>query len=442
MWPLVLFFFVSFGIDCDVFPSSTVPQGVHLAYTGSIIDEVFVSFFTCSSGETPAVHLFKDEGKLLQIFRGETSRLHWRSHHDIKVSELKPGTKYSYNVGLANDSRSVNFSFQTAPSEVTGFTALVVGDMGVNNSHSTIKRVSELLPSSNFTIHLGDMAYADDFHPLPYENSSGRSYNAVYDHFLRMIEPIAANAPYMVLAGNHEVSERDFLPGTKVLNNFSAYRYKFRMPSAESGASASKHFNMWYSFRVGGVHFAVVNTESDFHGSPTNPHKFFFGPGGDFFGNQLKWLHDDLAAARADSTVRFIVVLGHRSWYGTNVFDIPLFSHWFVQSAFEPILHEFDVDLYLCGHQHFYERTEPAYRGEVDRQRGTVQIINGAGGSSEGMQKRGWGLGRLTSAGNYQTEGFGVLTLLNETTLHWTYVLSTDGTVFDELFLHSRVELF
>jgi len=40
--------------------------------------------------------------------------------------------------------------------------------------------------------------------------------------------------------------------------------------------------------------------------------------------------------------------------------DWPLGTPKHVQAAFEPLLHEFGVDLWLCGHKHYYERTRPA----------------------------------------------------------------------------------
>lgn len=48
--------------------------------------------------------------------------------------------------------------------------------------------------------------------------------------------------------------------------NFTAYRHRFRMPSIESGAGTVE--NMWSSFDHGLVHYVMINTETDFPGSP------------------------------------------------------------------------------------------------------------------------------------------------------------------------------
>ena len=90
------------------------------------------------------------------------------------------------------------------------------------------------------SLHVGDVSYADDYRlPLHIEPSSGRSYDTVYDVFQNQLEPIAAVAPYMVLPGNHDVTchVTDDIGCPDTQRNFSALRYRFRMPSMESGAS-------------------------------------------------------------------------------------------------------------------------------------------------------------------------------------------------------------
>ena len=117
----------------------------------------------------------------------------------------------------------------------------------------------------------------------------------------------------MVAPGNHDVTCR---AGTgdllcpQYLRNFSAYRHRFRMPSNESKARGVQ--GMWYSWQLGAVHFASVSTESDFPHAPTTPHTLIGGGAGGGFGDQLSWLKDDLAAARADPSVTWIVVVSDR----------------------------------------------------------------------------------------------------------------------------------
>lgn len=426
-------------VDCDVNPSSIVPQGLHLAYAGDASTRVVVSFFTCGSSEdAPLVNLLNGAAGVQQ--ECSTSQYYTRSHYDVVLSGLQPGTSYGYTVSLGSGEQSAPFTFNTAPvGGNSAFTAAFVGDMGVNNSAATIARLTERASSYEFTTHLGDIGYGDDYHvALRIEPSSGRSYEAVYDLFQQSVEPVAAAAPYMVMVGNHDVSCHILgdVGCPKQQHNFSAYRHRFRMPSAESGASPEAHHNMWHSWRAGSVHFVAVSTETDFPGSPTSPLTMVGGGAGGGFGDQLGWLRRDLSAAAADPSVTWIVAMGHRPWYASTGTDWPLLAPRHAKHAFEPLLHEFGVDIWMCGHKHYYERTVPAFKGKADPS-GTVTIINGAAGNNEGVEK-GRGIGGLTAAVGYKAEGFGELTQLNATALRWRYMLSADGSVIDELILHPR----
>ena len=94
--------------------------------------------------------------------------------------------------------------------------------------------------------------------------------------------------------------------------------------------------------------------------------------------------------------------------------------------------------MWLCGHKHFYERSAPAFAGKVDAAGGMVQVVNGAAGNNEGVEK-GKGVGHgLIVAANYEDQGYGELATLNTTALRWQYILSKDGSVFDEVVLMKR----
>jgi len=180
-----------------------------------------------------------------------------------------------------------------------------------------------------------------------------------------------------------------------------------------------------------------IDTESDFPDAPTTPNTLIGGGKGGGFGDQLSWLRDDLARARNAS--EFIVVFGHRPWYSTDGKwnDWPIRAPVHIQAAFEPLFHEFAVDLYICGHKHYYERAERAFQDKPDPN-GTIQIINGAAGNNEDIQK-GKGNVDLIVASNYETQGFGELTYDSQTkSLTWSYLLSNTGKVVDFLEIKMR----
>jgi hypothetical protein len=138
-------------------------------------------------------------------------------------------------------------------------------------------------------------------------------------------------------------------------------------PQKQKGSSVSvSPGNMFYSFDYSNVHFVSYSTETSFPGAP-------FGGLNDF-GDQLTWLKNDLANANLPENRKvrpWIVVIGHRPIYsscegyssnGVPVDAIvPPSNSATLQTTFEAIFMEYNVDLLLNGHVHSYERNYPAF---------------------------------------------------------------------------------
>jgi len=211
------------------------------------------------------------------------------------------------------------------------------------------------------------------------------------------------------------------------------------MPAIESGAApATSPHNMWFSWDLGSVHFISISTESDFKDAPTTPDTFFIGGKGGGFGDQLAWLERDLEHANADSDVKWIIMMGHRPWLATKSIDWPLAAPRHVERAFEPLMRKYGVDLYICAHKHYYERFSASFEGKEDLDNGTVQIINGAAGNNENLdQGKGVDEAKLLQSANYRDHGYGELQV-SGSTMRWQYILSSDGSVFDEILFPSK----
>ncbi|CAN0133740.1 unnamed protein product, partial [Laminaria digitata] len=113
----------------------------------------------------------------------------------------------------------------------------------------------------------------------------------------------------------------------------------------------------------------------------------------------------DLARAQQERDVRpWVIVAGHRPVYARESAGrdgrISFGSSERVRLAFEPLLDKYEVDVYLSGHVHTFERSTPgadagaagAGPGPVfgaaskmlyDEPAAPVHIINGAGGNIE-----------------------------------------------------------
>lgn len=197
---------------------------------------------------------------------------------------------------------------------------------------------------------------------------------------------------------------------------------------------------MWYSFNYGPVHFVNIDTETDFPGAPeessTNGH----------FGDQLKWLEEDLQKANESRHLRpWILVGGHRPVYSIdnadqsgNITGDPAN----LAKAVEDLFYKYYVDLYICGHQHLYERQWPVYKTIPEKTyvnpRATTYIVNGAAGNTEGHKyepetKPDWNV-----ASNNKDFGYGIMTIHNSSTLEWGFYKSVDDSLVDSITLYRQ----
>jgi len=322
---------------------------------------------------------------------------------------------------------SNEFSFQSPRSSTdrSPVTIAMYGDMGIVNSNQIIEQLSNRMGSYEWMFHIGDASYADDRDLQP------QLYESILNDWAQSVEPFASRYPYMLVPGNHEASCRqvgDFLCDPRH-DNFTAYRYRFKMPFSESGGNS----NMWYSFDSGLVHWVGISTETDFPNSPEGPDTLWNGGP---FGDQLAWLEMDLAAANQNRAIRpWIIVIGHRPLYSTKSLDWPLFISITLRAAFEPLFLKYNVDLYMSGHVHAYERQYPVCNGALQQSNYVnptcpVHIVNGAAGNIEGHtgfgSQRDWNAYR-----NSADYGFGMLTVFNSTTLQWQFFRASDNGLDD-----------
>ena len=282
------------------------------------------------------------------------------------MASLESCARYEYMVG-AGVGWSQLFQFQQpgvgADERCDSIlTILAVGCLGFTNA-PTLPRMQAKVASGGIgaVFLLGDMAYDLD-----------TAQGAVGDQFLTEVEAIAAYSPTMVAVGNHEAAKE-----------FEDYTVRFQnMPAtngtiATAGAAGLRN-NWFYSFDIGPAHIVVLSTEVYFTSTPSNP---------GVIQRQLEWLTRDLQGAnqRRGSTP-WLIALGHRPLYCTTDADCDADAAT-IRGAFEDLFHKFGVDLYLCAHQHNYERTFDLYRGSTARttknMRATTQILSGAGGTAE-----------------------------------------------------------
>lgn len=142
--------------------------------------------------------------------------------------------------------------------------------------------------------------------------------------------------------------------------------------------------------------------------------------------------------------VPWIVFFGHRPIYAPNqqVDGVPTGRAADVQTFFEPIMKQYEVDLYIAGHVHAYARTFPVYNNTVTSTSfsdppSTVHIVAGGAGNREGIEtfpdsKPSW-----YANGNDETYGYGTIVVNGENQLTWNYYLSdsAEPTVYDQFII-------
>jgi acid phosphatase type 7 len=387
---------------CD---TKAAPEQVHLSLMKDL-SEMAVMWTTLENTKTHAVEYGVSPSSLnLTMANGMSSsydHFGWKGiFHSVKLTKLKPGTRYFYRVGDEEGGWSKTFSFRTFHEDI-GTTAhplrvASVGDMGyAANSDMTIKRLSDLIDRENIdmVVHNGDISYADG------EFSH-------WDVFMRKIEPVASRVPYQVTPGNHEM-----------WFNFSAYKHRFYM------ADEGEHDNLYYGFHVGGqtsrsgVHFVGMDTETWYDRAHISK-------------EQASWIAKELGE---NQRARWRIVYGHRPLYCSNHHgqDIP-HGNGVLRKAIEDVLYQNKVDLVLQAHEHDYERSFPVYGSKTERTnytnpRAPVYIVNGAAGNREANERAPGGEAYWPpSLNRTNLISYGLMTI-TERSIVWDQIVSSDNS--------------
>ena len=281
---------------------------------------------------------FTDSFENAKAYSGKSTLYRGQYSHQVAVTDLEPGTAYTYRVGDAKanvwsapcrfvtDDRDAGFSFITI--------ADVQASSDENFAHAakTMQAAMDTLPDAEVAVHLGD--YVND------------NTNAERDWYFKNFA-FANNALTGVpVAGNHDGNI------TNKLNTF-CFPNTFCLDGSENRSIEG----VYYSFDYGDAHFTVLNTNDMYPMSAA----------------QRNWLVNDVSA----STATWKILLMHRSLYsaGKNINKPDTVA---MRNDLLPLIDKLDIDLVLSGHDHMYMRTKQV-RGEkaVDDVTTVTEIFNG-----------------------------------------------------------------
>jgi hypothetical protein len=369
-------------------------HGLHLQFGKNAATEVVVSWHTTDAVDNPRVMLgtsTSDFGRVVQAqtrtYRDAKSKTEIRVNHAL-LGNLMPDTEYVY--AAVHDGTTAELgTVRTAPSGRSPLRFTSFGDQGtptlgrlkgttyVNDNLGTpaagditaaIERIGPL-----FNLVNGDLSYANLAHDRI------RSWSDWFECNTRSTR----YRPWMPVPGNHENELGNGPIG------YAGYQTYFALPDAGSDAELR---GLWYSFTAGSVRvISLANDDVCFqdggHGN------YVHGYSG---GAQRRWLETELADARANPEVDWVVVCMHQPAISTNdgVSDADLG----VRQEWLPLFDRYQVDLVLCGHLHHYERSHPirgtldndtrtpvpveTHGDVIDTAKGTVHVVIGSGGTS------------------------------------------------------------
>lgn len=335
-------------------------------------------------------YLFSDDQQVNYIIRV----------HRAYVSDLRPNTKYVYQVGSKESGFSPKYRFKTPPNTYP-LRVSIYADLGLLN-HRVLETLVET--PADLVIHAGDFAYNLDYKKGDYAN---RFFELLSEDTHLMSENIFQTCP-----GNHESH-----------NNFSYYRERL--------ATDFMH-PMYYSFNIAGIHFVSINSE------------YYFGGTRWEIENQRAWVENDLRNVNRTITP-WIIMFGHRQMYASGREERVKESE-ILESGLGYLLGKYGVDMYICGHQHNYERMAPilyrTFETILDpfiykKPHFPIHIVNGAAGGPEGIEKFDFGI-MPYSLVRKAIYSFGSFTIHNETHLHWEQI-DEERNIIDEFWIEKVV---
>ncbi len=266
--------------------------------------------------------------------------------HRLALTNLVPGLAYEYRVSSSDGegtARTAPARFRVAPTsgEVT-FTMLADSGGGSRAQRQLARVMSDARP--DLVLHGGDVVY-----PYPQLSHEELRCFSMYRELMR-------TTPFYPVVGNHEVMYLGETTIAWLVDGFSTPTNPF---------TGEGHF---YSFDYGDAHFVAVFMAARGHDLRYPAYSLAEGSA------HYQWLTNDLATTRKP----WKIVLGHvpLASSGPHRFDsyLGVYDQPEYRRLLLPVFERYGVQLFLCGHDHLYERLGPL--------QGVHLVVSGGGGGS------------------------------------------------------------
>ncbi|MBE9567260.1 MAG: metallophosphoesterase [Proteobacteria bacterium] len=332
---ILLFIALAYGVArfVVVFKDSRV-TGQRAPYIQMQTPESVVIRWLTEDNQLGVVH-FGEKPDLMSriVLEGSASK-----NHTVKLSSLKPGTLYYYQVGDVGGAIAADPErnwFYTHPDKAVATRIWVIGDAGkagetqdqVKDAALNWMRENPLEERAEIEgveslfdvwLSLGDNAYRS--------GSNKQFQKALFEPYGDLL----ANKALWSVYGNHDA------------RRWTYFRIFDFPEEAEAGGTASGTEN-YYSLDFSNVHFVMLDSQ---------------GSERDADDDMAGWLRSDLA----NNTKPWVVAVSHHPPYtkGSHDSDSTYDSRGRMVDMREnilPILEKAGVDLVLSGHSHMYERS-------------------------------------------------------------------------------------
>ncbi|XP_067684818.1 acid phosphatase type 7-like [Haliotis asinina] len=392
------------------------PEQIHISF-GEKINDMVIIWASKKKIDEPYIEYGRDANLRKATAEAtqfeEANKEGTKYWHRAYLSDLKDGEQYFYRVNSGRGAGGVSeqLSF-TVPSLKRNsiHSVMILADMGISSKTLDFLVQEALNGGYEAVIHIGDIA--NDLH---------RGGGMVGDKYLKRIQKMAAQVPYMTCPGDQEEFQ-----------HYVHYRYRFSMPGSSWPMSYEK---LWYSYNLGSAHFIVINTE------------VLCAENHELKEAQLSWLKNDLSINNKEQRPKhpWFIMFGHKPMYAScnKEEEECLKEQPALRKELDDILFRYGVDLYIAGHQHNYERTWPVYREKLfdeyhyKNPKGPIHLTIGSMGAEYHQEKFVKPGGKWSSFRypGIEKELFAKLDIINATHLFWEVLSASNNEKVDRIWI-------
>lgn len=293
--------------------------------------------------------------------------------HRLTITGLSRATTYHYRV-VTGAAHSPDHTFSTAVPPETAFTFISMADNrgqatdddlnGLPKAFEDIVALS-IAKQPSFVLHVGDIFHAH-----------WDVLDTLYSIFKQATDALAAETPFLISPGNHEMSQNGTIPDGS--DPLAVFNQQFAQPTGPDPLNLiTDHYpGSVFSFDWGNSHFVSVdNCRYDM--TKTLPRFGMY----QVSAAELSWLRNDLQTAQSRG-VRHIFVMAHANAFmaqGEGPTGMAIYAS--ERDQLWQILVDYNVDAYITGHVHEFNDEWGQQSGTKWDNSSVVHWMNGDSGS-------------------------------------------------------------